>query len=175
MHSITAEYSGDANNAAVTSSAITVTVGQVVPTVTSVAVPANSTYAIGGNLDFNVIFSSAVTVTGTPQLGLTVGSQSRNASYSSGSGSTVLKFRYTIAEGDLDANGISLGSLQLNGGTIQASGADASLTLNGVGSTVGVLVDGVRPTVSFITPTPELSPRMQAPRLPWLFPKPLAM
>ncbi|WP_280822789.1 Ig-like domain repeat protein [Pseudaminobacter soli (ex Li et al. 2025)] len=150
-HSITAEYDGDTNNAAATSSAITVTVGQAAPTVTSVAVPANATYSIGGTLNFSVTFSSAVTVTGTPQLGLTMSSSSRNANYVSGSGSTMLTFCYTIAEGDLDADGISLASaVTLNGGTIQASGTDANLILNGVESTAGVLVDGVRPVVSSI-------------------------
>ncbi|RDL47540.1 hypothetical protein BLJAPNOD_05636 [Ensifer sp. M14] len=128
------------------------------PTVASVAVPANGIYAIGQNLDFSVTFSSAVTVTGTPQLGLTIGSQSRNADYSSGSGGTTLTFRYTIAEGDLDANGISLGSLQLNGGTIDASGNVANLVLNSVGSTAGVLVDGVRPVVNSTTPVVGAQP-----------------
>ncbi|OOG65727.1 hypothetical protein B0E45_26690 [Sinorhizobium sp. A49] len=128
------------------------------PTVASVAVPANGIYAIGQNLDFSVTFSSAVTVTGTPQLGLTIGSQSRNADYSSGSGGTTLTFRYTIAEGDLDANGISLGSLQLNGGTIDASGNVANLVLNSVGSTADVLVDGVRPVVNSTTPVVGAQP-----------------
>lgn len=128
------------------------------PTVASVAVPANGTYAIGQHLDFGVTFSSAVTVTGTPRLGLTIGSQSRNADYSSGSGGTTLTFRYTIAEGDLDANGISLGSLQLNGGSILDSGSVANLVLNNVGSTVGILVDGVRPVVNSTTPDAGAQP-----------------
>ncbi len=138
--------------------AVTCTSSASNPTVASVAVPANGIYAIGQNLDFSVTFSSAVTVTGTPQLGLTIGSQSRNADYSSGSGGTTLTFRYTIAEGDLDANGISLGSLQLNGGTIDASGNVANLVLNSVGSTAGVLVDGVRPVVNSTTPVVGAQP-----------------
>lgn len=121
------------------------------PTITSVAVPGSATYAIDDPLSFSVIFDSAVTVTGTPQLGLTIGAASRKANYVAGSGSTMLTFRYEIAEGDLDTDGISVGTLGLNGGTIQASGTNAGLTLNNVASTTGVLVDGIRPVVSSIT------------------------
>ncbi|MBO2012787.1 FG-GAP-like repeat-containing protein [Hymenobacter negativus] len=117
------------------------------PVVTSVAVPANATYGIGQNLNFTVNFDQAVTVTGTPTLALTVGAAARTASYVSGSGSTALVFRYTVPSGDADTNGVALGSaISLNGGTIRnASSLNAILTLNSVGSTTGVLVDGVAP------------------------------
>lgn len=132
---------------------ISVTV-QLVPTVSSVSVPANGTYVVGANLDFTVNFSTAVTVTGSPQLPLTVGSTSRNATYLSGSGSTALVFSHTVPSGDSDTDGITVGSnLSLNGGTItaQSGGAAATLTLNSVGSTAGVLVDGIVPTLSSVS------------------------
>ncbi|MGI4873115.1 MAG: Ig-like domain-containing protein [Janthinobacterium lividum] len=127
-----------------------VTIDKTAPIVSSVGVPANGTYRAGQVLSFTVNFSEAVTVTGTPQLGLTIGSTSQQASYVSGSGGTALVFSYTVQSGDLDANGIALASaLALNGGTIQdVATNNATLTLNGVPATTGILVDGIAPTVS---------------------------
>ncbi len=121
------------------------------PTVTVVGVPENASYAIGATLEFTVEFSSAVSVTGTPQLGLTIGSATRQASYSSGSGTTDLKFRYLVAAGDLAPSGMEISALSFNSGTITNGGMTADLTLNSVASTSGILVDGVRPAVSSIT------------------------
>jgi hypothetical protein len=120
------------------------------PSVSSVTVPANATYGIGQQLNFSVNFDQAVTVNtggGTPTIALTVGSTARTASYVSGSGTATLVFRYTVPVGDLDANGVLLGSaISLNGGTIRnASSLNANLTLNNVASTTGVRVDGVAP------------------------------
>ncbi|PKM39731.1 MAG: hypothetical protein CVV03_12535, partial [Firmicutes bacterium HGW-Firmicutes-8] len=68
------------------------------PSVTSVSVPANSTYILGQNLDFTVNFSEAVTVNttgGTPYIPVTLDTGGTvNASYVSGSGTTNLLFRY---------------------------------------------------------------------------------
>ncbi|MFC1224796.1 MBG domain-containing protein [Pedobacter sp. BG31] len=125
-----------------------ITSGVQAPTVTSVSVPPNNTYKIGETLSFTVNFSGNVTVTGTPQLELTVGSASKLANYISGSGTSALTFSYTVASGDLDADGVTVGLLGLNGGTIMdGSNNNASLTLNNVASTANVLVDGVAPTV----------------------------
>ena len=128
----------------------TVTVTAPVPVVSAVSVPSNGSYKLGTNLDFTVTFNTAVNVTGTPLLPLTIGVQSRNASYVSGSGTSSLLFRYTVAATDLDNNGIAIGSaINANGGTLKNScNTDAVLTLNNVGSTTGVLVDGVVPTVT---------------------------
>ncbi|WP_299617194.1 YDG domain-containing protein [uncultured Tenacibaculum sp.] len=114
------------------------------PTVTSVTVPSNATYSTGQNLDFTVNFDENVTVNttgGTPQLSLTIGSTTRQATYQSGSGTTALAFRYTVQAGDVDSDGISIGTLSANGGTLQnGSGTDADLTLNSIGVTTGILV-----------------------------------
>ncbi|HJV43018.1 M10 family metallopeptidase C-terminal domain-containing protein [Caulobacter sp.] len=119
------------------------------PKVASVAAPADGGYAAGQSLTFTVAFHEAVYVTGTPQLGLTIGSTGRQASYVSGSGTNSLVFSYAVQNGELDANGITIGGLGLNGGAI-ADGAtnNATLTLNNVASTTGVLVDTVAPTVA---------------------------
>ena len=119
------------------------------PSVTSVSVPANGTYAPGQILEFRINFDEAVIVTtsgGRPQLGLVIGAQTVYADYVSGSGSSLLTFRYTVQSGQLDANGITVSSLQLNDATLKdVVGNAATLTLNNVGSTSGVLVDGVPP------------------------------
>ena len=126
----------------------------VTPTVSSVSVPSNATYIAGQNLDFTINFSESITANtagGTPILSLTIGSTSKSADYLSGSGSSALVFRYTVASGDLDANGIAVGSMSLNGGTLRdAAGNNATLTLNSVGSTSSVLVDAEAPTVSSV-------------------------
>ena len=119
--------------------------------VTSVSVPADKTYGMHQNLDFTVNFSQAVIVTGAPRLELTIGSETCFAQYLSGSGKSGLTFRYTVATGQKDSDGIAVGTLDLNGGTIQdAVGNDANLTLNNVGSTSGVRVDGVAPAAPTI-------------------------
>ncbi len=121
------------------------------PTVNSVAVPANGTYITGQDLDFTVNFSEVVTVTGTPQLALTLGSSTVYADYLSGGGSSVLTFRHAVQTGENDADGIAVGALGLNSGILKdAAGNDASLTLNSVASTSGVLVDTSAPTVNSV-------------------------
>ncbi len=133
-----------------------VLVDAVAPAVSSVSVPANDTYVAGENLDFTVNFSEAVTVDtsgGTPYIPITLDTGGTvNASYVSGSGTTALVFRYTVASGNSDTNGIAVGSaIVANGGTIKDSaGNDATLTLNSLGSTNGVLVDAVAPAVSSV-------------------------
>ncbi|WP_290612287.1 Ig-like domain-containing protein, partial [Arsukibacterium sp. UBA3155] len=143
------------NNATLTLNSVgattSVLVDASVPTVASVTVPANATYVSGQNLDFAVNFDESVTVNtagGTPQLAITVGATTRQASYASGSGSSALLFRYTVQTGDNDTDGISIGTLSANGGTLRDAGNnDATLTLNSVGATTAVLVDAVAPDV----------------------------
>jgi Ca2+-binding RTX toxin-like protein len=122
------------------------------PSVTTVWVPASGTYAPGQTLTFTLGFDEAVTVAldaGRPQLALVIGTQTVYADYVAGSGSSALSFRYTVQPGQLDANGIIVSSLELNGATItDAVGNAATLTLNNVGATSGVLVDGVPPTTA---------------------------
>ncbi|HXH92718.1 MAG TPA: DNA/RNA non-specific endonuclease, partial [Thermoanaerobaculia bacterium] len=126
------------------------------PAVTSVSVPANGTYVAGQNLDFTVNFSETVNVTtggGTPRIPITLNTGGTvYASYVSGGGSSAL-FRYTVVTGNEDPDGIVVGAaFEANGGTIKdAAGNDALTTLNGVGSTTGVKVDAIAPTVSSST------------------------
>jgi microcystin-dependent protein len=134
-----------------------VNVDAIVPVVSSVSVPTNRTYASGADLDFTVNFTKTVIVDsgagGTPFVELTLDDGGTViASYLSGSGSSALTFRYVVAPGEFDGNGVALGtSLVLNGATIEdAAGNDTATTLNSVASTTGVLVDSILPTVTAI-------------------------
>jgi hypothetical protein len=130
-----------------------VDVDAIVPVISSVGVPANGTYGTGAGLDFTVDFTKVVNVTGTPYIQITLDTGGTvDAVYFSGSGSSQLTFRYVVPSGELDTNGIVVGSsIVLNSGTIQdAVGNNTDPTLNSVGSTTGVLVDSILPTVTSI-------------------------
>jgi hypothetical protein len=86
--------------------------------------------ARAANLDYTVDVDSAVVVTGSPRLTLTIGAATQYAVYNAGASTpTSLVFRYAVQAGDFDANGIEVGaSIDLNGGTILDAGGNA-LTL----------------------------------------------
>ncbi|MBX3623897.1 MAG: DUF4347 domain-containing protein [Rhizobacter sp.] len=128
-----------------------VQIDAVAPAVTAVGVPADGHYNAGDVLTFTVSTSEAVTVTGTPQLTLGLGSGTGLAQYVSGSGSGTLVFQYTVQPGDNAPGGVVPGALQANGGTLRdAAGNDLTGTLTGVGSTAGVVVDTTAPAVASI-------------------------
>ncbi|MHA6963801.1 DUF4347 domain-containing protein [Zobellella denitrificans] len=126
------------------------------PTVASVSVPANGTYVAGENLDFTVNFDEAVlvdTAGGTPRIAITLDSGGTlYADYLSGSGTMTLVFRAQVGNGQLDLDGISLGStIDSNGGHLRdAIGNNANITLNAVGDTAMVRVDSVLPTATIV-------------------------
>ena len=121
---------------------------QSAPAVSSIsfgAYPRNGdTYRLGDTIRVTVKFSRAVTVTGTPQLELTIGSNRRQSDYFYGSGSRHLKFSYTVQAADRDTNGVSIAAnaLSLNSGTIRAGTQDATLTHTGVADDATRKVDG---------------------------------
>ncbi len=116
------------------------------PYITSFVEPANGTYANGGELLFQVNFSEAVTISGTPKIGINLGGSTVFATYQSGSGSTGLEFSYAIVAGDSDSDGITLisTSVDVSTGSITAvsdsnpSALDFQAYLN---SMSGVLID----------------------------------
>ena len=81
-----------------------------VATTNGVAITSTAkTYKIGDKIQATVTFTENVTVTGTPQLELTIGSASKQASYTTtGSTTTKLVFEYTVVIGDEDTDGISI-------------------------------------------------------------------
>ncbi|MGO4295041.1 Ig-like domain-containing protein, partial [Chitinophaga sp. RAB17] len=119
------------------------------PVVTAVDVPANAVYNEGQVLSFTVHFSEIVNVTGTPSLNVVIGATTRQATLVSGSGTNALLFSYTVQNGDMDMDGITVGTLT---GTIRdAAGNNAVLTLNNVANTTGVLVNTTLPAVVIST------------------------
>ncbi|NIE74160.1 DUF4347 domain-containing protein [Pantoea sp. Ap-967] len=132
-----------------------IVVDGIVPTISSVTLPADGNYRLGQNLDFVVNFSEAVTVDstgGTPRLAVTLDNGGIvYADYLYGSGGSALVFRLTVASGQLDTNGISVGNtLQLNGGSVYDQAGNASTTAFTPGNSSGILVDGVVPSVASV-------------------------
>ncbi len=156
-YTITAKSTDPAGNTGTTTR--TFVYDTTAPTVTNVtSTKADSTYPAGTLIPITVTFSESVTVTGTPTLALNSGG---TASYSSGSGSTVLTFNYTAGAGDnsADLDYPATNSLALSGGTIKdAATNNATLTLPAVGgaSSIGgqkaIVVDTNNPTASVTTP-----------------------
>ena len=131
------------------------------PTVSSVAITSDTgddevyldddgVYGIGDNVEVTVTFSENVTVTGSPQLELIVGSSAKNAAYKSTTDSKVV-FSYTVAVGDTDTDGISIAAdkLGLNSGSIKdGADNDADLSHSAMSAQSGHKVDGIRPTIT---------------------------
>ena len=131
-----------------------VKVDTIAPTISSISAPTSATYFNNQNIDFSLVFSENISVTGIPSLSLTVGATSKTAVYVSGTGTNTLIFRYSVASGDLDNDGITSSSpILLNGGTLKdaAGNALSGLTFTPP-STSGVLVDGTLASISSITP-----------------------
>ncbi len=153
-HTLTAVSTDAAGNASAASAALGITIDTTAPTTNSTSVPTNGIYYTGDALDFTVNFTEAVTVNttgGTPRIAMVIGATTRYANYVAGSGSSALIFRYTVVNGDTDSNGITVGALSLNGGSLRdTAGNDATTTLNSVGSTAAVLVDGSQPSITAI-------------------------
>ena len=108
---------------------------------------ASGVYRIGDDVQVTATFSENVTVTGSPQLELAIGSNNRTAGYESTDGSAVV-FSYTVAEGDKDSDGIVINAnkLTLNGGTIKdTANNDADLSHDALAAQDGHKVDGIRP------------------------------
>ena len=108
---------------------------------------ASGVYRIGDDVEVTVTFSENVTVTGSPQLELAIGSNNRTAEYDSTDGSAAI-FSYTVAEGDSDSDGIAVAAnkLTLNGGSIKDDADnDANLAHSALAAQDGHKVDGIRP------------------------------
>jgi alpha-tubulin suppressor-like RCC1 family protein len=129
--------------------------------ITKVILPANNTYQTGQHVDLSVVFDRAVTVTttgGTPRLPINLDTGSgASANYLSGSGSNTLVFRYTVRSGDNDPTGLVLGAaIVLNGGQISSlddgQSVASGVTLPGVSSTSGLVVDGINDAPEVTSP-----------------------
>ncbi|MEB3316774.1 MAG: FG-GAP-like repeat-containing protein [Cyanobacteriota bacterium] len=113
-------------------------------------------YGPDSTITIQLSFTESVVVTGSPNILLETGSTDRIATYSSGSGTNTLSFRYTVQTGDAtaDLDTTANTSLRLNGGTIKdAAGNNAILTLpepgaaGSLGANAALVIDGVAPVV----------------------------
>ena len=108
------------------------------PVITDVSVTSRprvgDTYGWGETIEVQVTFDRQVVVSGLPVVGLTVGSDWRGASYTSGSGTKVLTFHYQVVEDDTDTDGISIRTSN-SAGTHGFVGIGSSITDEEFGST----------------------------------------
>ena len=125
----------------------------------------DSTYVAGDWIGAKVTFDENVSVTGTPQLELNIGTTDKIARFGQGSfeGSVSpgdrtagleVVFSYQVQEGDLDRDGIAIGEdrLTLNGGAIRQAATDvaADLSHDPVTPNAGHKVDAVAPVLASI-------------------------
>ena len=106
-------------------------------------------YALNDEIEASVRFNKTVTVTGEPQLSLRVGTLTHAATYRDSAGE-VVRFVYTVADGDSDDDGVSIDadSLLLNGGTIQdGANQDADRTHSAVTANRNHRVDASSPVL----------------------------
>ncbi|ERM80577.1 hypothetical protein P872_12685, partial [Rhodonellum psychrophilum GCM71 = DSM 17998] len=149
---------------------ILITVNAINPVVTSVSsITTNGLYKIGEVISIQVRFDQNLTVDtdlGIPTLSLETGVSDALAAYTSGSGTNILTFQYTVQEGnstaDLDYTGTA--ALLLNGAKItNAETLDALLTLpapgtvNSLSANSTLSIDGIRPTVNIVINDTALS------------------
>lgn len=123
------------------------------PTVESVIPPADGYYGPGQVLTFTLMWSEAVTVTGTPLLPFTIGGVPRTAATTGGTGVATLQFTYTIQPGDNAAAGIVLGAnLDMGTGAIRDRGSNDAVTTLPAATTSGIVVDTTAPVLLSVSP-----------------------
>ena len=104
-----------------------------VPAVLSVEVTSDAgdddTYVAGDAIEITVTFSEDVDVNGTPGFNIKIGDKTRAAAYSSTNGAAV-SFTYTVVEGDVDTDGVSVEANSLTSGVYiqNDDGDDADLS-----------------------------------------------
>jgi len=141
-----------------------IVVDTIAPTVLSItSTAANGDYKAGVVIPIAISFSEAVNVSGSPSLALNSGG---SAIYSSGTGTSVLTFNYTVNTGQnsahLDYSSIS--ALFLNGGSIKDVATNsANLALpnpggpNSLGANKNLLIDTAAPGATFGNQAPAYS------------------
>ena len=121
------------------------------PAVTSVSVVSNGgpngTYAAGDRIEVEVAFTKDVTVSGTPRIGLTIGTQERQAGHEATVGE-LLRFAYEVVKGDRDEDGIEVAAngLTVPDGAIKDSSEQAAALTHAAVAT-SHKVDSVKPAL----------------------------
>lgn len=151
--SLTSDNGQDALLAVISSDASVVILDGGVPNISTLSLTHGNIYVTGNDFEIAVTFNRPVFVTsGTPRLTFDLGGSTKVAAYTSGSGSTVLKFKYVIQAADGDLDGVTINSpLLLNGGRIRSSGgANATLTFTPPDNS-GVRVNATSPVISSVS------------------------
>ena len=110
-------------------------------------------YAVGDAIAVTVVFTKPVTVTGTPVLALTVGTNTRQVPCRTAANET-LTCTYSVVLDDSDADGVSIAanSLSRSGATIKDdANQNAGLTHAAVAADSGHTVDAVKPVLQTAT------------------------
>ncbi|MBK22576.1 MAG: hypothetical protein CME70_01110 [Halobacteriovorax sp.] len=128
-----------------------------IPTLNSVlTLKTDGAYGVGEEIDIVIQFSEVIEVSGFPQIELETGTIDEAVSYSSGSGSSLLTFRYTVKTGNIssDLDYKSTTSLSLNGGTLKDVGGNDVVTtlpspgaLNSISDDKDIVIDGSTPNI----------------------------
>ena len=110
---------------------------------------ANATYGLNEEIRVEVDFGEEVHVTGDLTLTLSIGENSRAATFVGGSGTDTLTFGYVVGSDDYDSDGISIGPTALRGGVVEdAAGNAVDRTFAGLAAASGHKVDGVGPALT---------------------------
>lgn len=97
----------------------------------SITLPASKTLTLNDVIDISLIHPANLTVSGSPQIEISIGAATVQANYLTGSGTRNLTFRYTVQTGDNDLDGIGFSNtISLNGGTISYTESGASVAVN---------------------------------------------
>lgn len=150
--SITADHADASGNDAVQATQMIIK-DSIIPTVGSNSINAQ-TYIIGDNMQIIINYNEVVTVSGTPKIAVTLDTQASTpiyATYTGGSGSSILSFEYTIQDGDEDNNGTDINaSIDASVGSIVDNlnnETDYALVSTNF---AGAIVDGIRPEISAV-------------------------
>ncbi|MDP7319016.1 MAG: DUF2341 domain-containing protein [Bacteriovoracaceae bacterium] len=123
-----------------------------IASIVSVTPPLPKTYYANDQIQFIVTYSEPTQVQGRPYLELQIGTENVHASYIAGSGTLNHIYRYSIANSNLDLDGISVQSpLILNGGLIFDQAGNLAQTSFTPPTTSAIFVNGEAPYVTSIT------------------------
>ena len=130
----------------------------IAPVVTSVSSSkVDGSYKVGSVITLQVSFSEGVIVLGTPQLTLNLGATTRAVNYTSGTGSGILTFTYTVQAGDTSADLDYVSTTSLVGMIVDLATNAATLTLpapgaaGSLGANKAIVIDTTAPVVTSVT------------------------
>ncbi len=125
----------------------------ILPAVTqATASPGTGTALVGDTVTLTLGFNEAVTVSGTPTLSLNDGNV---ATYVSGSGTSTLTFRTTVASTDTTTSALAITGVNLPTGASIKDGSGLAANLSGAVKTfTGLQIDPILPAVTQATASP---------------------